>query len=215
MKIHIADDHPMIIEGFTSLIKKDSSLNEITSSLSGKSLLKWLSCNEPDMLILDISMPDIDGLEILKTLNESKELPKTIIVSSYTQFPIVQDALCSGAKGFVSKIEAGECILDAIKKVSQGGNFLSQNVKNSLVDRHFELINNDSVFLGEILKKFLSKKELSVAKLVSKSFTTKEIAEELKINENTVRTYTNRIRNKFNIKSNIITGILFGFLKSK
>lgn len=93
IKVHIADDHKILIEGIIALIKTDDSLEVDGYSLTGKELLDWVSKNEIDVLILDISMPVIDGIEVLKYLKRKNIPHKTILLSSYDDVQIVKKVL--------------------------------------------------------------------------------------------------------------------------
>ncbi len=99
IKVHIADDHKILIEGIIALIKTDDSLEVDGYSLTGKELLDWVSKNEIDVLILDISMPVIDGIEVLKYLKRKNIPHKTILLSSYDDVQIVKKVLQLGALG--------------------------------------------------------------------------------------------------------------------
>lgn len=213
MKVYIAEDHPLVIQGFKKLLKAHS-INVTGHSLNGQALLDFLENNSVDIVILDISMPKITGLEVLKVLKNKTEKPNIIIVSGYIQITFIKDALENGAKGFVSKTLAAKSIIDAIRTVYNGKTYLSSDVKQVLIENQMQDFNPDNIYVGNLLASFLSEQELEVVKLMVNDFTNNEISENLNISNDTVRSYTRRIREKLNIKSNVGIAMSFAFLRN-
>ena len=133
IKVHIADDHKILIEGIIALIKTDDSLEVDGYSLTGKELLDWVSKNEIDVLILDISMPVIDGIEVLKYLKRKNIPHKTILLSSYDDVQIVKKVLQLGALGYLSKSSASQHLLKAIKTVINNDQYFSNDIQKDLL----------------------------------------------------------------------------------
>lgn len=201
MKVFLVDDHPVVLEGYKALLKCEG-INVVGSSTDGYGLIDWLDNNYCDVLILDISMPFYNGLDVLKYLKEKNSRVKTIMVTSYCEAMIVKNVIDLGAMGYVLKEESAEYIVDAIKSVYNGKPFFSEIVRDTVIDKHLE---SD----GEILiTDVLSKKETEVMKFLVEDFTQDEICEKMEITGSSLRSYTERMRKKLGVKSNIQLALL-------
>ena len=120
--IHVADDHQILIEGIVAVVDTDKDISVEGYSLTGQQVIDWYSNkdNIADVLILDITMPVIDGFQVLKYFQDNKIEQKVIVLSSYDDLRIVQEVLSLGCKGYISKNNASEHILRAIKAVANG-----------------------------------------------------------------------------------------------
>lgn len=101
IKVHIADDHKILIEGIIAVINTDDNIEVEGYSLTGKQVIDWIQFNSADILILDINMPEYDGIEVLKFLKQKKITQKVIILSSYEDVKLVQEMINLGANGFL------------------------------------------------------------------------------------------------------------------
>ncbi|PKH50831.1 hypothetical protein CXF68_09095 [Tenacibaculum sp. Bg11-29] len=196
MKVHIADDHNLILQGFKALLKAHD-INVVGTSQNGTELINWLASNDCDVLILDISMPDINGIEILKILKKKNAQPKTIIVSSYDTDVMIYDAIRYGAKGYVLKQEASSSIIEALKVVYSNGIYYSKEVREIIIsnrlDTDFEYVYHE----------VLTKREREVYGLMVNELSPAEIETKLKLSASTIRTHLQKVRLKFNSKSNV------------
>ncbi len=205
IKVHIADDHKILIEGIIALIKTDNSLELDGFSLTGKELLDWVSKNEIDVLILDISMPIIDGIEVLKFLKRKNIPHKTILLSSYDDVQIVKKVLQLGALGYLSKSSASTHLLKAIKMVKNNEQYFSNDIQKDLLHLYGNSNSKKRNFKGlEIdLLEPLTEREIEVLKLIAKEYNSQEIAELLIISKHTVESHRKSILRKLNVKNSI------------
>ena len=120
IKVHVADDHMILIEGIIAMLNTDENIEVVGYSLTGKQVIEWFKTNEADILVLDINMPELDGIEVLKKFNKKKEHQKIIMLSRYDDAKLVKELTTYGADGFISKTSAGEHILKAIISVYKG-----------------------------------------------------------------------------------------------
>ena len=200
IKVHIADDHKILIEGIVAVINTESDIEIEGYSLTGKEVIDWAEDHYADILILDINMPHYDGIEVLKFFKLKKINLKVIILSSYDDVKLVEEMLALGADGYISKDSAGEHIIDAIKAVHSGEQFFSNAIKDELL----------KVFTGKTVKpkkrpdstisNMLTAREIEVLKLISKEHSSPEIAEILNISQSTVDTYRKNLLKKTNVK---------------
>ncbi len=213
IKVHVADDHMILIEGIIAMLNTDKSIQVVGHSLTGIQVLEWFKTNDADILILDINMPELDGIEVLKRFNKKKKHQKIIMLSSYDDAKLVKELTTYGADGFISKTSAGEHILKAIKTVHEGESYFSDDIREGL----FKLITSQKIVDGSKpeLKAIssLTERELEVLKLVAKEYNTPEIAEKLLISSNTVDTYRKSLLKKLNVKNAV--GLAMFAVKNK
>jgi len=124
IKIHLADDHQVLIDGLTNLLRTVTDFEVVGNSLDGTTIYDDVINNEAAILLLDISMPKKDGIEVLKEFNQKGFPCKVIILSSYDDLKIIKEVMKLGAKGYLTKKSAGENIIQAIKTVNLGEDIL-------------------------------------------------------------------------------------------
>jgi len=203
IQVHVADDHKILIEGIIAVINTDKDIEIKGYSLTGKEVIDWFDDEEntADVLILDITMPVLDGFEVLKHFKKNKIDQKVIVLSSYDDIKIVQEVLNLGCRGYISKNNAGEHVVKAIKTVANGNQYFSNDIQENLLKSFM----GEEVPQGELpdklLKESLTERELEVLKLVSKEYSTIEIADFLNLSVNTVETYRKRLLKKINVKN--------------
>lgn len=201
--VHVADDHKILIEGIIAVINTDKDIAIRGYSLSGKEVIDWIDKkeNKADVLILDITMPIIDGIGVLKHFKKNKIDQKVIILSSYDDIKIVQEMLSLGCKGYITKNNAGEHIVEAIKAVAKGEQYFSSDIQKILL----KSISGQQVTQGDLPDKFLietlTDRELDVLKLITKQFNTPEIADTLNVGISTVETYRKSLLRKLKVKN--------------
>jgi len=203
IKVHIADDHQILIDGVKAVLNIESNIEVIGFSLNGVQVLEWFNENTADVLILDINMPELDGIEVLKKLKQHKNKPEIIVLSSYDDVKLVKEVLQMGAKGFVPKKSAGEHIVNAVNKVSKGNQYFTDDVKEKMMQT---LLNGQVKNEGSqdgVLISSLTKREVQVLKLVAQQYSTREIAEELHISESTVETHRKNLMKKVKVKNSV------------
>lgn len=206
MKVHVADNHNLIIEGITVLLEK-YDINIVGTSNNGSELLAWLKENTCDVLLLDMSMPYCNGIEVLKRLHADGSKQKIIIISAYKEIDFIKEALKYGALGFILKEEAHQCLVKAIHAVYTGTSFYSEQIQETIIKAQVELGKEKKI------NQVLSSKEYNILSLLTEDNTPKEISKKLNISLSTIRTYTERMRDKLEVKTTI--GLVKLFFNSK
>ncbi|CAL2101450.1 conserved protein of unknown function [Tenacibaculum sp. 190130A14a] len=196
MKVYLVDDHPIVIDGYKALLKAHG-INVVGFSTTGQDLIDWLENNFCDILILDLQMPYFSGLDVLKYLNEKNSRVKVIIVTSYGDAAIIQKVINLGARGYILKDEASDCIVKAIRDVNNGKTYFSEYVRDAIIDLQLET--SEEVLITDVL----SKKETEVLKFLIEGFDTDAICEEMEIKPTTLRSYKERIRKNLGVNNNI------------
>lgn len=201
--VHIADDHQILIDGVRAVIDLEPDIEVVGHSLNGKQVLKWFEENSADVLVLDINMPELDGLEVLKKFSTFDDVPEVIILSSYDDIKLVKEVLGMGAKGFVPKKSAGEHIVSAIRKVFKGEQYFSDDIKEKMMKTLIGKPMGESSSPDGILISSLTRREYQVLKLVAQQYTTREMSESLNISESTVETHRKNLIRKVNVKNSV------------
>lgn len=198
IKVHIADDHKILIDGVIALLNTEDDFEIEGYSLTGKQVIDWSVQNSADVLILDINMPEMDGIEVLKTFKQRKTKIKTIILSSLSDPKLVQEMIRLGANGFIDKTCASDHIINAVRNVYNGVQYFSDDVKSSLL----ELYVTDAKIEETGLKHGnLTEREVEVLKLIALEKNSAEIAEHLLVSIKTVETYRRSLYKKLKVKN--------------
>lgn len=188
IKVAIADDHAVIRKGLQLFINGDHELELIAEAKDGEELMKVLKDKSIDVLLLDIDMPKMNGLAILRELEMAFPKLKSIILSMHAEDIYGVNARRMGAKGYLSKDSDPHTIIDAIKKVAGGKQVFREELYQ--INRH-----------GFVPAVKMSKRETQVLKLLVGGHSNKQISEELDISDKTVSTYKLRLMRKLNAKS--------------
>jgi len=189
----IVDDHPIVRRGLKEVLKDESDLS-VTEATSARAALSQIKEQQFDLIILDLDMPGMNGLDLLKELKrEHKNLP-VLILSVYPEDQVAVRVLKAGASGFLSKEAAPEQLVRAIRKILQGGKHISEPVADLLLT----YLDGST---GKELHEKLSDREFQVLCLMAEGKTIKEIADNLCVSSPTVSTYRARILNKLDMKT--------------
>ncbi|HSW64846.1 MAG TPA: response regulator transcription factor [Dissulfurispiraceae bacterium] len=194
-KILIADDHAIFRHGLRQILEENPDLSVIGEASSGQEVLDKVWKQECDLLLLDISMPGTNGLETLKQLKTHKPKLKVLVLSMYPEEQYAIRALKSGASGYITKASASEELMEAIRKVSLGGKYVSA----SLAERLLLDLEGDT---DRPFHEALSNREYQVLCMIASGKTVSAIAEDLCLSVKTVSTHRVRILEKMKMKNN-------------
>ena len=189
LRVMITDDHPVVRKGLKEIISEGFDNVTIDECSKGYELLNKITSNDYDIVLLDISLPDINGLEVLKEIKKKKRKIPVLVLSIYPEENYAARALKGGAHGYLTKASAPDELIDAVRKILSGKKYISQAfAEKMMLD-----------FESDVEKpphENLSDRELQVLSMIGKGKAMKEIAEELHLSANTVRTYRARILEK-------------------
>lgn len=194
-QILIVDDHPLMRKGLAITLDADPGLEVVDQLERGEEVLQKLDNYELDLIIVDISLPGMSGLELIKHVLTRRPKLKILAVSRHDESVYAERVVRAGARGYVMKLEAGEVLLKAVWKVLKGGIYLSQEVSEKLLMGMAQGPRDFSVSPIEQL----SDRELEVFELTGKGNSTREIAEKLHLSVKTVESYRARIKTKLNL----------------
>ena len=201
--VHIADDHQILIDGVIAVLGLEKDIEVVGYSLNGEQVLDWFHEHSADVLVLDINMPKVDGIEVLRQFQNYDDVPQVIILSSYDDIKLIKEVLSMGAKGFVPKKSAGEHIVNAIRNVSKGQQYFSEEVKEKMMKTLMGKPMHDKDSQEGMLINSLTRREYQILKLIAQQYTTKEIAKALHVSDSTVETHRKNLIKKVNAKNSV------------
>ncbi|WP_026915192.1 response regulator [Christiangramia portivictoriae] len=192
-RVLIADHHPIIFEGIKCVLQNNPALQVTGRVSSGTQLFSQLEKNAPEVLIVELDLPQINGINAIRRIKQEFPEVKTLIFSSHPEEMYALSAIKAGAAGYISKHTDSETLEKAIYQVARGGIYLNRKITEKL---------NSGITRGKsLITKFkkLSTRETEVLNLLSSGKRNKDIAEALDINEKTVSTYKTRLLKKLKV----------------
>jgi DNA-binding NarL/FixJ family response regulator len=181
IRLIIADDHPVIIDGIKLILEEEKGIQVIATAINGIELMKILDTMETDVILMDVNMPEMSGIEATQQIKNKHPEVKVLSFSQYAEKRFVKQMLKNGADGYLLKNAMVSEIVKAINIVYAGGIYLSEELPNFFADKPKR---RSSDLFPE-----LSKRELDVLKLICDEKSTNEIAELLFISSSTVETH--------------------------
>ena len=195
IKVLIADDHPIVRQGLRQILSGVSDMKVAGEAVNGQETLEQVRAGGWDVLVLDITMPGRSGFDILKELKHQQPDLPVLVLSIHAEEQFAVRVLKAGASGYVTKENAPDELIKAIRKVVSGGKYISRGLAESLA---FGLDTASARPRHEAL----SDREFQVLQLVASGKTLTEIAEELSLSTKTISTYRTRLLEKMDFKSN-------------
>ncbi|MEI6750586.1 MAG: response regulator transcription factor [Bacteroidota bacterium] len=195
MKILICDDHKIVRDGLRQILMQLRGRNEISEAGSGEEALELIRSTDFNILLLDISLPDKNGLEVLKIVKEKFPSINVLMLSMHPQEQYAIRAIALGASGYLAKDAASEELLLAVKKVSEGGRYISQTLAENMA-KHLDKGS------GHKIHDSLSAREFEVMIKLANGKSLLQIGNELFISGKTISTYRSRIMQKMGLTKN-------------
>jgi two-component system, NarL family, response regulator len=185
IRILLADDHPSLRTGLASILNSHNGLEVVAEAATGSEALQKAADTHPDVLILDLRMPDGDGIETTRRLVEINPDARILILTTYDNEEDIFNALEAGARGYILKDTTSEEIIEAVRQVHTGNRILPPGVAARLADR--------------MIRQSLTPRELDVLRLVSRGRTNKEIAAAMFISEETIKSHMKGLFQKLGV----------------
>ncbi|MFC1920337.1 response regulator [Chloroflexota bacterium] len=195
IRTFIADDHAIVRRGLRQIVAETTDIVIAGEASTGKEALQEILTNNFDVILLDITMPDINGLDILKEIKRQRPEIKVLILSMHPEEQFAIRALKAGASGYLTKDSAPSELVGAIQKVAKGGRYISVSLGEKLASQ----LTDDS---GKEPHETLTDREYQIMQMIARGNSIQEIAEELFLSTSTVYTYRTRILRKLQIRSN-------------
>ncbi|MBK9743521.1 MAG: response regulator transcription factor [Saprospiraceae bacterium] len=200
INILIADDHTMFVDGMESILKTGADLFVSGRSYDGPSVIVFLKSHKVDLVLLDVNLPGMSGIEVCKEINASFPDVKVLAISMFNEESFVSEILNHGAKGYILKNTGREELLKAIRTVAGGESYFSKDVTETIMKG---LMNQRkaSAKSAAFPQNFQGAKE--VLKLIAQEFTTQEIADNLYISLKTVESHRSSLLSKLNARNSV------------
>jgi len=195
IRVFLVDDHQVLRDGLQLLLESASDLQVIGEAENGTAALEMIPRLKPDIVVMDLSLPDISGIEVTRAIRNQVPGVHIVVLSMHILKDFVLNAIQAGADGYVPKSSTHESLLDAIRAVAAGERYLHPTAANILVENYREEESQE-----EILFKELTTREQEVFRLTAQGFTSKEIGEKLIISPKTVDTYRQRAYEKVGVE---------------
>ena len=189
--ILIADDHQIFRQGLRTLLQQQPDMKVIAEASTGAQTLEMVQQHHPQVAVVDITMPDRDGIEVTREIHATSET-KVIALSMHTEARLVREMILAGASGYLLKDEAFDEVVRAIRTVVGGGTYFSRRIESAARSA-------DDVLPGSIAR--LSPRERQVLQLIAEGQSTKEIAYRLKLSTKTIETHRRQIMQKLDLYS--------------
>jgi two-component system, NarL family, invasion response regulator UvrY len=193
IKVLIADDHPILRRGLTQIIADAGDMEVADEAADGSEALKKIRTEPFDVVLLDLSMPGLSGMDTLKQIKKEKPQLAVLVLSRYSEDEYAIPVLKAGASGYLTKTSVVEELVKAIRKVAGQGKYISPSLAEKLVEFGYDL--------EKPLHERLSDREREIMYLIAAGKTTSEIAAKLILSPSTVSTYRSRVLKKMKMKN--------------
>jgi len=194
-KILLVDDHPVFCYGMSELINKEEDLVVCDSIESMKKTSEAIARLKPDLVVVDISLKDGNGIDLVQEIKKEYGLPM-LVLSMYDESLYAERSLLAGASGYIMKQEAISLVVEAIRRVLSGDIYASNTVKEKV----FKRLTNQQTADSKSPLDILTNRELEVFRLIGEGFSTKEIADRLHLSIKTIGTYRENLKEKLKLK---------------
>jgi DNA-binding NarL/FixJ family response regulator len=197
IRVLLADDHNIVREGLRSLLEKDTEIEVVAMADNGRTAVQLAGELKPDVAVLDIAMPEMNGIEAARRISRDDPEIKILALSMHSARRFVTEALSAGAKGYLLKDCAAEELVRAIRTVAGNETYLSPKVAGQIVKDYLKR-SPDSTLSAE---SFLTNREREILQLIAEGESTKEIAFRLYVSIKTVETHRQQVMKKLNLHS--------------
>ena len=196
IRLLIADDHIVMREGLSALIDEEDNIEVVAQAANGEEAINMYLAVHPDIILMDLNMPGVDGLEAIRTIMKTDATAKILVLTSYSDESKVFSAIQAGALGYLLKATSADELLEAIHQVYQGNSYLPPAIARQVVQGI-----QKPAYSNESYTPTLTRREYNILELLAKGLTNKEMASTLTISERTVSGHVANILTKLNLEN--------------
>ncbi len=197
IRVLIADDHQMFIDGLKALLASEPDISTGGQALNGNEVIKYLKNNVVDVILMDINMPELDGIETTKIVTKNYKYVKVLMLTMHKGMEYINQIINTGASGYILKNTGKRELIEAIKTVASGNPYYSKEVTETIIGS-FKTVKEPELKKDEIQ---LTSREREILKLIAQEFTTPEISEALNISQHTTDTHRRNLLSKLNARN--------------
>ncbi len=198
IKILIADDHAVVREGTRQILEQEADMDVVAEAADGEEAVRLAGSSKPDVAIIDIAMPRVDGIEATKQIKALYPAIAVLILTAYDDDQFVFGLLEAGAAGYLLKSVRGHELIDAVRRVSAGESVLHPTIARKVLNRFVRTPDKPA---GQKSSEVLSGREMEVLRLATRGLSNQEIAGELCLSLRTVQAHLGHIFNKLQVSS--------------
>ncbi|MCK4784785.1 MAG: response regulator transcription factor [Desulfobacteraceae bacterium] len=198
IKVFLADDHAVVRDGISALLEGENDIHVVGAASNGRKAVRQVKKLDPDVVVMDIAMPELNGIEATAQICEACPCTRVIILSMHDTTEHIFQALKAGAKGYLLKESAGKEVVTAIRSVHAGRRYLSHRIEEKVIDDY--VLQRQMVSSQSPIEK-LSPREKEILQLVVEGKSSAKIAETLFISPKTVETYRSRLMQKLGVRN--------------
>ena len=195
IRLLVVDDHTMVRAGLCRLLDSEPDMQVLAQAGSGREAVQRCREHKPDVVVLDYSLPDVDGLETTRQIVALELGVRVLILTMYANEEYATRVIRAGASGFIVKVASTDELLAAVRKVAQKGVYVSPSIMEKMVGR----IGQDA---NEVPEAALSDREMQVLIQLARGSTSREVSKSLSLSLSTIETYRSRILEKLNLRNN-------------
>lgn len=198
IKVIIADDHKIVVDGISSILSKENDIEVIGTVSNGKAALNLIESEQVDIAIIDINMPEMDGMQVLQEMRANKLSTRVLILSMFNEIDLIDQLLEEEGNGYMLKNKGEEELVTAIRMIYSGNTYLGPDVMATIIKSR-----QDQVRASTEVEPHLTSREIEVLKLIAQELTSKEIGQELSISEKTVNTHRRNLISKLEVRNSV------------
>jgi len=199
IRVVLADDHTIVRKGIRSLLEEEEGIEVVGEAEDGREVLDIAAATEPDVVLMDVTMPSLNGLEATRRLKKALPQVKVLILTMHATEEYVFETLQAGASGYLLKRTAPTELIAAIRAVYQGESFLSPSISKTVIAEYIRQVNKMDT--GDVRYQKLTDREREVLQLIAEGHTNKEIAQILCVSSKTVESHRSSLTNKLDMRS--------------
>jgi DNA-binding NarL/FixJ family response regulator len=198
--ILIIDDHPLLREGLKAIIKRDAKFEVVGESGNGRDGLQKVKKLKPDLVVVDISLPDTNGIQLAREIRNFLSKTQIMIVSMHSQIDYIAEAFQAGAKGYIVKDSASDRLLQGLESIAQGEYFLDSSISHEVVKKLIKFPGKEAK-ITDAAYGTLTPREQEILRLLAEGYSNKDIADKLFISPKTVENHRANIMKKLDLHS--------------